>query len=80
MMARLTVDGCQKDYICFDFVPQHHNVIRYRKGIAVIKDNFHTVCSWVQFKNNVAWKYDLFLGIYLSVFQSYYIHLSSTSD
>lgn len=29
MMARLTVDGCQKDYICFDFVPQHHNIIRY---------------------------------------------------
>ena len=28
MMARLTVDGCQKDYVCFDFVPQHHNVIR----------------------------------------------------
>lgn len=62
MMARLTVDGCQKDYICFDFVPQHHNIIRYRKGIAVIKDDFHTVCSWVQFKNNVAWKYDLFLA------------------
>ncbi|KAK4875985.1 hypothetical protein RN001_012407 [Aquatica leii] len=61
MMARLTVDGCQKDYICFDFVPQHHNVIRYRKGIAVITDNFHTVCSWVQFPNQVKWKYDLYL-------------------
>lgn len=61
MMARLTVDGCQKDYICFDFVPRHHNVIRYRKGIAVIKDNFHTVCSWVQFPNKRSWKYDLFL-------------------
>lgn len=62
MMARLTVDGCQKDYVCFDFVPQHHNVIRYRRGIAVIKDDFHTVCSWVQFKNKEAWKYDLFLA------------------
>lgn len=62
MMARLTVDGCQKDYICFDFVPQHHNIIRYRKGIAVIKDDFHTVCSWVQFLNKEKWKYDLFLS------------------
>ncbi|PNF31490.1 hypothetical protein B7P43_G00751 [Cryptotermes secundus] len=62
MMARLTVDGCQKDYVCFDFVPQHHNIIRYRRGIAVIKDDFHTVCSWVQFKNKEAWKYDLFLA------------------
>lgn len=51
----------QKDYVCFDFVPQHHNVIRYRRGIAVIKDNFHTVCSWVQFKNKEKWRYDLFL-------------------
>nr|CAD7447798.1 unnamed protein product [Timema bartmani] len=62
MMARLTVDGCQKDYVCFDFVPQHHNIIRYRRGVAVIIDDFHTVCSWVQFKNEVAWKYSLYLG------------------
>ncbi|CAG9864614.1 unnamed protein product [Phyllotreta striolata] len=61
MMARLTVDGCQKDFTCFDFVPQHHNIIRYRRGIAVIKDDFSTVCSWVQFKNNNKWKYDLYL-------------------
>lgn len=61
MMARLTVDGCQKDYICFDFVPQHHNIIRYRRGIAVIKDDFSTVCSWVQFQNKGKWKYDLYL-------------------
>ncbi|XP_043477795.1 uncharacterized protein LOC122508478 [Leptopilina heterotoma] len=62
MMARLTVDGCQKDYVCFDFVPQHHNVIRYRRGVAVIKNEFSTVCSWVQFKNKVDWKYELFLA------------------
>lgn len=62
MMARLTVDGCQKDYICFDFKPRHHNVIRYRKGLAVIKDDFSHVCSWVQFKNKDQWRYDLFLS------------------
>lgn len=62
MMARLTVDGCQKDYVCFNFVPQHHNVIRFRKGLAVINNNFHTVCSWVQFKNERKWKYDIFLA------------------
>lgn len=62
MMARLTVDGCQKDYVCFDIVPRHHNIIRYRRGLAVIKDDFHTVCSWVQFPNKEDWKYDLFLA------------------
>jgi len=61
MMARLTIDGCQVDYQCFDFVARHHNIIRYRKGVAMITNDFHTVCSWVQFKNDVKWKYDLML-------------------
>ncbi len=63
MMARLTIDGCQVDYQCFDFVPRHHNVIRFRKGVAMIKNDFHTVCSWVQFKNDIEWKYDLMLSM-----------------
>lgn len=54
----------QKDYVCFDFVPRHHNIIRFRRGLAVIKDDFSTVCSWVQFPNREEWKYDLFLGEY----------------
>lgn len=52
----------QKDYVCFDFVPRHHNIIRYRKGLAVIKDDFSHVCSWVQFPNKEEWRYDLYLG------------------
>lgn len=51
----------QKDYVCFDFVPRHHNIIRFRRGLAVIKDDFSTVCSWVQFKNKEEWKYDMLL-------------------
>lgn len=54
----------QKDYVCFDFVPRHHNIIRYRRGLAFIKDNFHTVCSWVQFPNKDSWKYDIFVCEY----------------
>lgn len=56
----------QKDYVCFDFVPRHHNIIRYRKGLAVIKDDFSHVCSWVQFPNKEEWRYDLYLGMFLS--------------
>ena len=52
----------QVDYQCFDFLPRHHNVIRFRKGVAMIMNDFHTVCSWVQFKNDVEWKYDLMLS------------------
>ena len=64
MMARLTVDGCQVDYQCFDFVPRHQNIIRSRKGIVFAKNDFHTVCSWVQFPNDVSWKYDVMISEY----------------
>lgn len=43
-------------------MPRHHNIIRYRRGLAVIKDDFSTVCSWVQFPNKEEWRYDLFLA------------------
>jgi len=45
LMARLTIDGCQVDYQCFDFQPRHHNIIRFRKGVAMIMNDFQTVCS-----------------------------------
>lgn len=61
-MARLTTDGCQVDHQCFDFLPRHHNIIRYRKGVVFNNlVNFHTVCSWVQFPNDAAWKYNLMI-------------------
>ena len=52
----------QEDYVCFDFVPRHQNVVRFRKGLAMILNDFSTVCSWVQFPNKDEWKYDLLLG------------------
>lgn len=52
----------QKDYVCFDFVPRHHNIIRYRKGQAMIIDSFSTVCAWTMFNDKEEWKYDLFIG------------------
>jgi len=61
MMARLTVDGCQVDYQCVDFVPRHHNIIRFRRGVVFAKNDFNTVCSWVQFPNDAAWKYDIMI-------------------
>ncbi|XP_014295201.2 uncharacterized protein LOC103579022 [Microplitis demolitor] len=61
MMARLAVDGCQTDYICFEFIPRHHNIIRFRKSVAVVQNDFSTVCSWVKFQNSIKWKYDMFI-------------------
>ncbi|CAG0890090.1 unnamed protein product, partial [Cyprideis torosa] len=62
MLARLGTYGCQKDFVCFEFVPRHHNIIRFRKGTNLIVDQFHTVCSWTQFVNNQDWRYDLLIA------------------
>lgn len=61
LMARLTIDGCQVDYQCFDFLPRHHNIIRFRKAAVFFKKEFPTVCSWVQFPNKEEWKYDIMI-------------------
>ena len=45
-----------------DFVPRHHNVIRFRRGVVFAKNDFNTVCSWVQFPNDAAWKYDIMIS------------------
>ncbi|XP_066960494.1 uncharacterized protein udt isoform X1 [Macrobrachium rosenbergii] len=62
LMARLNIDGCQKDYVCFEFVPRHHSIIRFRKGLEMIREDFATVCSWIQFKSGREWNYDLMLA------------------
>lgn len=62
LMARLNIDGCQKDYVCFQFVPRHHSIIRFRKGLEMIREDFATVCSWIQFKSGREWKFDLMLA------------------
>ncbi|XP_068208102.1 uncharacterized protein udt [Palaemon carinicauda] len=62
LMARLNIDGCQKDYVCFEFVPRHHSIIRFRTGQAMIREDFATVCSWIQFESGREWNYDLMLA------------------
>lgn len=62
VLTRLGINGCQKDFICYDFVPRHHNIIRYRRAKAMITDEFSTVCSWIMFPNKPNWKYDLFIA------------------
>ena len=52
----------QVDYQCVDFVPRHHNIIRFRRGVVFAKNDFNTVCSWVQFPNDAAWKYDIMIS------------------
>ncbi|CAG2168827.1 unnamed protein product [Oppiella nova] len=62
VMARLGINGCQKDFVCYDFVSRHHNIIRYRKGQPMIIDTFATVCAWNMFDDAEEWKYDLLIA------------------
>lgn len=52
----------QKDFVCFDFVSRHHNIVRYRKGQAMITDRFSTVCAWTMFDDDIEWKYDIMIS------------------
>merc|ERR1712156_29541 len=38
-----------------------NNIIRFRRGVVFAKNDFNTVCSWVQFPNDAAWKYDIMI-------------------
>lgn len=51
MVARQHTFGCATDYVCYEFLPRHHNIIRYRRGKELTKPQFHTVCAWHQFEN-----------------------------
>ncbi|XP_015930665.1 uncharacterized protein [Parasteatoda tepidariorum] len=61
VLARMGINGCQKDFMCFDFLPRHHNIIRYRKGKSMMVDDFSTVCSWTMFPNKQQWRYDILI-------------------
>ncbi|XP_064476465.1 uncharacterized protein LOC135390623 [Ornithodoros turicata] len=62
LMARHGIHGCQRDYVCFDFVPRHQSVIRYRKGKEMIVGEFSTVCSWTMFPGKERWRYDILIS------------------
>ncbi|XP_037948538.1 uncharacterized protein LOC119680002 isoform X2 [Teleopsis dalmanni] len=52
MMSHLSVDGCEENFVCFEFMPSHHNIIRYRTGLYGIKNDFNTLCSSEQFNES----------------------------
>ncbi|XP_055340728.1 uncharacterized protein LOC129589859 [Paramacrobiotus metropolitanus] len=62
MMARVGVGGCQVFYVCWHFLPRHHNIIRYRVGIAYAQKDFRLVCSWTSFLQQREWKFDLLIA------------------
>ncbi|ELT95510.1 hypothetical protein CAPTEDRAFT_179956 [Capitella teleta] len=59
LVTAVTVGKCEVDYVCFDFMPRHHNIIRWR-----MKKKFRQACTWSSFtfnRDDFGWKYNTFL-------------------
>ncbi|KAG0717147.1 hypothetical protein GWK47_055065 [Chionoecetes opilio] len=61
LMAKLSVEGCQTEYVCWELVPRHHNIVRYRVSWALIYQDFQ-VCDSSNFRSGRVWKYDTLIA------------------
>ena len=51
----------QTEYVCWEMVPRHHNIVRYRVSWALIYQDFQ-VCDYANFRSGREWKYDTLIG------------------
>ena len=51
----------QTEFLCFDFLPRHQNIVRYRKSRPMIRKTFE-VCDYGNFYQKRHWKYDTLIG------------------
>ncbi|XP_063433389.1 uncharacterized protein LOC134715256 [Mytilus trossulus] len=76
MMTRVTEGKCEVDLVCFDILPRHHSVVRYRIGkpVRISQDEarnnqilvkkFRAACSWMSFtfnRDEIDWKYEVLI-------------------
>jgi len=77
LVTAVTVGRCEVDYVCFDFMPRHQNIIRWRMGRPsrlastdqnipdMLERKFRQACMWTGFTLNrddaATWKYKTFI-------------------
>lgn len=76
LMSVVTIGKCEVDYVCLDFMPRHHNIIRWRMGRPFrltsserdspdhLDRKFRQACTWSSFtfnRNDMNWKYNTFV-------------------
>ncbi|CAH8587711.1 unnamed protein product, partial [Dicrocoelium dendriticum] len=76
LMAVVTLGKCETDFICFDFMPRHHNIIRFRMGRpfphllreresmgdSYMQKMYREACHWSSFTlNYIEWTYEYFI-------------------
>ncbi|XP_014670887.1 PREDICTED: uncharacterized protein LOC106811698 [Priapulus caudatus] len=62
LIAKLGIGGCQLDYMCFDILERHHNVIQFRQGRLFPNSDFRAVCAWSAFDNDAHWRYSILVN------------------
>ncbi|XP_060082564.1 uncharacterized protein LOC132561872 [Ylistrum balloti] len=76
LMTKVTVGKCEKDFVCFDLMPRHHSIVRYRVGKPnrltedekadpnYLTKKFREACSWMSFtfnRDDTDWKYNVLI-------------------
>ncbi|XP_050400479.1 uncharacterized protein LOC126817508 [Patella vulgata] len=76
LMTKVIVGKCEVDFVCYDILPRHHGIVRYRVGkpsrltgdeIAdtdYLEKKFREACSWVSFsfnRDDTHWKYEVLI-------------------
>ncbi|XP_069961245.1 uncharacterized protein [Cherax quadricarinatus] len=57
LMAKLSVEGCQTEYVCWEMVPRHHNIVRFRVTWPLIYQGYYQVCDYANFRSGREWQY-----------------------
>ncbi|XP_050501158.1 uncharacterized protein LOC126881136 isoform X2 [Diabrotica virgifera virgifera] len=50
VMARYSVTGCPNDYVCFEFIKNDDNIIKYKRGKPTVHHQFDRACSFPFFE------------------------------
>nr|CAH8864852.1 unnamed protein product [Trichobilharzia regenti] len=76
LMTVVTLGKCETDFMCMDFMPRHHNIIRFRMGrpfpllprerqslgASYMQRLYREACHWSSFTlNYIEWTYEYFI-------------------
>ncbi|XP_046543445.1 uncharacterized protein LOC124253673 [Haliotis rubra] len=76
LMTKVIVGKCEVDFVCYDILPRHHGIVRYRVGKPsrltkdemanpnYLEQKFREACSWMSFtfnRDDTDWKYEVLI-------------------
>ncbi|KAF2368116.1 hypothetical protein FHG87_001132 [Trinorchestia longiramus] len=61
LLAAVPDNGCDVEYVCWEMLPRHHNIVRYRNGRHSNIPSFEA-CDHRAFGSGQHWKYDTLIA------------------